>query len=283
MPFRNVLALLLFVSSAKLMLLMAEDPPGLARAKAMDQEIRKLNDLPAHERTQAINSLIARIKQQPQSYAFSLACNLALSAGEASERQTLIDVAQTLADVLRREPVKATDDSTCFSTLAEFSYYHHLPVSLDDARYTAAIRKFQNDDQYRGTLNFSLRDLQGREWSLHALAGKVVLVNFWATWCPPCRKELPDFNAAYARFQSQGLVVLAITDEEAAPVRQFAAQEHLAYPVLLDPGESVKKLFRVKGIPRSFLYDREGRLAAEFADRPSRAELLEALAQAGLR
>ena len=67
--------------------------------------------------------------------------------------------------------------------LAELARYYHMEVSLDDPRYTAAISKLQADDQHRNDSDFTLTDVQERKWNLKSLRGKVVLVNFWATWC----------------------------------------------------------------------------------------------------
>ena len=76
-------------------------------------------------------------------------------------------------------------------------------------------------------------------------------MNFWATWCPPCRKELPDLQELYGKFKDQGFVVLAISDEEIGKVRPFVTEHKLALPVLLDPGRKVNERFRIMGIPKS--------------------------------
>ena len=111
----------------------------------------------------------------------------------------------------------------------------------------------------------------------------MVLVNFWATWCPPCRKELPDLEALYARFKGRGLVVLGISDEDVAKVQPFVAQNKMTYPILLDPGRKVNALFAVQGIPRTFIYDRSGKLAAQAIDMRTQRQFLELLGRAGMR
>ena len=85
--------------------------------------------------------------------------------------------------------------------------------------------KLEADDQHRNEANFTLTDLKGKAWTLKDLRGKVVLVNFWATWCPPCRKEMPDLETLNQRFGSQGLVILGISDEDAATVSPFIAEQ----------------------------------------------------------
>jgi len=118
---------------------------------------------------------------------------------------------------------------------------------------------------------------------LKELKGKVVLVNFWATWCPPCRKEMPDLEKLYKKFEKEGLIILAISDEEASKVSPFIAQEKVTYPVLLDPGRKVNDEFEVMGIPKSFVFDREGKLVAQSIDMRTEHQFREMLKQAGLK
>jgi len=124
--------------------------------------------------------------------------------------------------------------------------------------------------------------MQGKSWTLRSLQGQVVLVNFWATWCPPCRKEMPDLEALYRRFKDQGLVILAISDEEAAKVKSYLAEKPVTYPILLDPGRKVNDLFLINGIPKSFVYDRKGKLVAQSIDMRTQKQFLEMLGLAGL-
>jgi peroxiredoxin len=93
---------------------------------------------------------------------------------------------------------------------------------------------------------------------------------------------MPDLDALYREFREQGFVILAISDEDAAKVSQFLQEKGYTYPVLLDPGRKVNQQFRVEGIPKSFVYDREGRLAAQSIDMRTRKQFLEMLRQAGL-
>jgi peroxiredoxin len=142
--------------------------------------------------------------------------------------------------------------------------------------------ELEADDHKRQQADFTLTDLEGKPWSLKSLQGKVVLVNFWATWCPPCRKEMPDLESLNKQFQKQGLVILAISDEDASKVKTFIAEQGISYAVLLDPGRKVNTLFHVMGIPKTFIYDRSGKLAAESIDMRTPKQLLGLLAQAGL-
>ena len=135
----------------------------------------------------------------------------------------------------------------------------------------------------RKIANFTLKDLDGKQWTLKDLKGSVVLVNFWATWCPPCRKEMPDLDALYRRFRAKGLVILSISDEAEAKVRSFLADKHYTYPILLDPGRKVNDTFAIEGIPKSFVYDREGKLVAQAIDMRTMNQFLEMLREAGIQ
>ena len=85
------------------------------------------------------------------------------------------------------------------------------------------------------------------------------------------------------KFKDKGFVVLAISDEEAAKVTPFLAERNITYPVMLDPGRKVNDLFQIEGIPKSFVYDRDGKLVAQSIDMRTRGQFLEMLAQAGLK
>lgn len=104
--------------------------------------------------------------------------------------------------------------------------------------------------------DFALQTLQGDRVSLNALRGQVVLVNFWATWCGPCRLEMP---AIQARYNDGGFAVLAVDFNEPAPkVQTFVAELGLSFPILLDPGGAVQELYRVRAYPTSFFVDAAG-------------------------
>jgi thiol-disulfide isomerase/thioredoxin len=107
----------------------------------------------------------------------------------------------------------------------------------------------------------AMRDLDGREVSLASLRGKVVLVNFWATWCGPCRAEIPDLVALQEKYRDQ-LQVIGISQDEVPVdlVRRFAAAHRMNYPVVMSTPE-IEKLFPgVNALPTSFIVDRESRI-----------------------
>lgn len=106
----------------------------------------------------------------------------------------------------------------------------------------------------------ALTDLDGGRHALADYRGRVVLVNLWATWCPPCRAEMPILQDFFERHGEQGFTVVAVDDgEPAEAVRAFAAQYGLDFPIWLDPTyEATDRAFRTRGLPSSYLIDRTG-------------------------
>jgi peroxiredoxin len=110
--------------------------------------------------------------------------------------------------------------------------------------------------------DFAVPDLAGQAVRLSAFRGRVVLVNLWTTWCPPCREEMPSMERLYQRLRDRGFALLAVSQDEggAAVVEPFVRQLGLTFPILVDPEQQVGGRFHVWGYPESFLIDREGRI-----------------------
>lgn len=107
--------------------------------------------------------------------------------------------------------------------------------------------------------DFTLTDLNGEAVSLSDWRGQVVLLNFWASWCAPCRQEMPLLQATYTAYADDGLVVLAVNmGEEKRRVENFAVDLALTFPVLADEEITVGTLYRVRGVPTTFFIDRDG-------------------------
>lgn len=107
--------------------------------------------------------------------------------------------------------------------------------------------------------DFILKDTAARTVSLSSLKGKVVLLNFWATWCPPCREEMPALNKLYKEYKDKGLVVIAVsTDRKAEYVKDYLGKYPVNFPVLMDPDIKVSRQYRVFSMPTSFLLDKNG-------------------------
>jgi peroxiredoxin len=107
--------------------------------------------------------------------------------------------------------------------------------------------------------DFRLTDLEGKQQSLSQYRGKVVLVNFWATWCKPCTTEMPAMQVTYDKLRDKGFVVLAINElEDDAKVREHIKQHGHTFPVLMDRDNKVANQFGVFGLPVSVFIDEKG-------------------------
>ena len=262
-------------------------PVWSAQEQPIADQLRGLRQVPDDRRGAVTRKLAAEIRGLPAGpNKLRLAEGLANLATEGDfGPQTLQDVAATLADTLRERPLPDENGEPAmpYRTLAQLIRYEQVHVALEAPPLTAALAQLEKQDRRRASADFALRDLEGKEWKLSGLRGKVVLVNFWATWCPPCRKEMPDLGALYARFREQGFVVLAISDEEAGKVAAFVKEHDVRYPVLLDPGSKVSTQFGAEGIPKSYVYDRDGKLVATAIDMRTMGQFLAMLSKAGLR
>ena len=111
---------------------------------------------------------------------------------------------------------------------------------------------------------FTLRNLKGNLEGLDDHAGKVIVVNFWATWCAPCVEEMPSFETLYRRFRSQGLTVLAVSLDKggSSKVQEFVDKHKLSFPVLMDSEGVAEKLYPSFTIPVTYVIDKQGRVAA---------------------
>jgi peroxiredoxin len=251
------------------------------------QQIEGLRSLPDDVRAHTTRELALEIRQLPVApNKLTLALDLAnLSTEGDFGRGTLQEVTTTLASALQEQPQPPKDAKppSPYLELAELVRFEHMQCSLSDPQFAAAVSALEAADRRRESADFTLTDLSGKSWTLRQLRGKVVLVNFWATWCPPCRKEMPDLQALYERFRDQGFVILAISDEDIAKVKLFITERNITYPVLLDPGRKVNQLFEVQGIPKSFVYDREGKLVTESIDMRTQQQFLDMLGRAGLQ
>ena len=113
--------------------------------------------------------------------------------------------------------------------------------------------------------SFELLTLDGEVVSLESLEGKVVLVNFWATWCPPCRVEMPGFQRVYEDKRDEGFEIVAISTDRAGEgvVRDFLEERSLTFPAAMASASVVRDFGGVRALPTSFLVDREGRIRQE--------------------
>ncbi len=112
--------------------------------------------------------------------------------------------------------------------------------------------------------DFTLSDINGNKITLSEMRGKVVMIEFWATWCPPCRQSIPDLNTIFNKYKDRGFVLLAISLDKGSDaqslIMSFIKEYPMAYTVLLDNGDTGRK-YGVSSIPTSFIIDKTGRIA----------------------
>ena len=112
--------------------------------------------------------------------------------------------------------------------------------------------------------DFTIEKLEGGTTSLAEHKGKLVLLHFWATWCMPCRVEMPGMEALWQQYEGDGLVILAVSVDEGSKgrVEKYKQIFELSFPILLDPESEVNDLYKVSNMPTSFLIDAEGQIVS---------------------
>lgn len=109
--------------------------------------------------------------------------------------------------------------------------------------------------------DFTLKTLDGRNMKLSELAGNVVMINFWASWCAPCRVEMPKLNDLYNKYKDLGFVLLGVNvEQQEQPPRNFLKKRPVDFPILLDKGNDVSKQYNVIAMPTTVLVDRSGNM-----------------------
>ena len=112
--------------------------------------------------------------------------------------------------------------------------------------------------------DFTLENLEGSPVSLKDFQGKVVFLNFWATWCPPCRAEMPHMEKLWQKFKEEDFVILAVDLREGKEkVSSFVKENGYTFPVLLDSGGEVANTYGIRAIPTTYLVDPEGKIAGK--------------------
>jgi cytochrome c biogenesis protein CcmG, thiol:disulfide interchange protein DsbE len=118
--------------------------------------------------------------------------------------------------------------------------------------------------------DFSASSLKGQAVSLAELRGEVVLLNVWATWCFPCRREMPSFEALYREHGRDGLRIVGVSIDGAGAerdVKEFLHEYGITFDILLDPGQRITRTFRTTGVPETFLIGRDGVLVKHWIGR----------------
>jgi peroxiredoxin len=208
--------------------------------------------------------------------------------GEAGN-EALQATADTLAQAVTETPMPLAKDGNParpYMDLAKFARYTGTKTSFNGPELAKASEILAVNDADVAKVDFTLKDVNGKKWTLSALKGKIVLVNFWSGMCPICQgKEMEDLDLIYTHFQSQGLVILSIlspTPENLFDVNHFLVQKSYHPPVPLDDGGKVAKLFHIDGVPRNFVFDRDGKLVGQSLDLCTQRQFFTMLSKAGL-
>jgi thiol-disulfide isomerase/thioredoxin len=260
---------------------------GQATESSISKQIDGLRAVPDAQRPAATTKIANDIRALPGGVPkLKLADALSHLVTEGDPgKETLQAVADTLAQALKEspQPEKKDQPPVYYMDLAKLARYEGITTDLKDPLLTKADEILAANDADVEKADFTLKDTNGKKVTLSALRGKIVLVNFWATWCPPCLKEMTDLDLIYTHYQSQGLVIVSITSENPFDVNKFFSNR-VAYhpPVLLDVGGKAAKEFHVDGLPRSFVFDREGKLVSESIDMRTQRQFFMMLAKAGL-
>ncbi|WP_348264516.1 TlpA disulfide reductase family protein [Telmatobacter sp. DSM 110680] len=259
---------------------------------AIQKQMSGLRDVSPAQRPALTVKLAVDIRALPAGKSkVNLADDLSHLATEGDQgADTIQAVADTLSQALAQTPVPAKKDwpPAPYFDLARLVRYEHANSTLTDPLFVKASEALAKNDADVEKIDFTLKDLHGKKVTLSQFRGKVVLVNFWATWCLPCRVEMPGLDAIYTHLESQGLVVLAIDPEDVPSSDAFLIAKTVEpmnfHPtVLLDPGSKVANQFHVDGgIPKSFVFGRDGKLVAVAIDMRTQHQFLTMLAQAGI-
>lgn len=254
--------------------------------RAINKQLNNLRSLSADKRSAADIKLAADIAALPAgSSKVDLANSLANLVTEGDQgAEALQAVADALSQALAQSPVPAKGDQppAPYLELATLVRYRNVTATLNDPLFVKAGQVLAANDAEIAKADFTLKDLHGKKVTLSELRGKIVLINFWSTTCTPCRLEMPDLDWIYTHFQPQGLVVLEITDEDTFTVGPFITNAGYHLPVLTDPGGLVAKQFHVTGVPRTFLFDRDGKLLGESIDECTQRQFLDMLGKTDL-
>lgn len=143
-------------------------------------------------------------------------------------------------------------------------HYYETPMTLADVQLPPGVDIEKSEIGFKAPA-FTVRNLKGQRVQLADHKGKVVILNLWATWCGPCRVEMPGMENLYRRYRSQGLEILAVSLDKGSSdkVQTFADEYRLSFPVLLDSDGQVESRYHTLTIPTTFVIDKKGMVVAK--------------------
>ena len=260
------LAAILLLGCSPALHAQANRPAWTTEEKPIYDQIRHLRDLPDDVRARTTQQLALKIRPLPVTPTKLILANALANLSTEGDfgHDTLQDVATTLADALRERPVPQgkAGPAAPYVELAELVRYEHVEASLDDPQFAAAMSKLETDDANRQNADFTLSDLRGKVWTLRELRGKVVLVNFWATWCPPCVEETPSLIELNKRISNRNGVVLGVSvDEDDAAYQKFIQEHGINFPTSRDGSKKSAQDYGTVMYPETYIIDRHGKIA----------------------
>lgn len=135
----------------------------------------------------------------------------------------------------------------------------HKTTTSSDESTTSETEKTDNSKAATYNNDFTLKDLNGKEVSLSDFAGNIVVLNFWATWCPPCKAEIPDFVEVYNAYKDKGVSFLGVSlDEDFNALVNFVSDYKINYTILHDSNSAVSNYWAIEAIPTTYFLDEEG-------------------------
>ncbi|MCG9479335.1 MAG: TlpA family protein disulfide reductase [Actinomycetia bacterium] len=124
--------------------------------------------------------------------------------------------------------------------------------------------------------NFTLLNLEGEEVSLSDYEGKLVVLNFWATWCPPCKAEIPDFIEVYSQYQDKGVQFVGVSNESKSELVPFVEDYGINYPILIDGSvDTIMGAWGIRAIPTTYILDTDGTVLADFTGLLTKQKLID--------
>jgi peroxiredoxin len=193
------------------------------------------------------------------------------------ERDDILAAAEVYLEALEQ----GAHNPDAYEYIARLVRNYSLPLGGRNPSIQARLALADLTPLLSAKYDFTLPDLNGEPISLSTQNGKVVLVNFWATWCVPCREEMPMLERIYRQYRDRGLVVLAVTDDPPEVAQRFIAERGLTFPVLIDSQHSVHDHYGVLGIPVTKVLDRTGVIRATLTE-TRESDLMHALSSAQL-